>query len=338
MPTRREFVTAMAVGSAGAGLAVRPVAAQDGTDLTDWLADTDDAGSVVDETGRSEVTVTVGAEGNGGGFGFGPPVVRVDPGTTVTWEWNGAGGSHNVVARDDAFESPMQGDQGDTFSHAFDSAGVTGYYCAPHRAMGMKGAVVVGDVSVTLPGGGATETPAPTDGESGSDESESGGDSRSFGGWLANTDNYDGVVDRRGRDEVTVEVGAEGNGGPLAFEPAAVHVSPGTTVTWEWVGDRRYDVTDPELDYGSEQVSGAGYTYAASFGGDGLSTYESTEYSDQGMRGVVLVGDGPEERLSWQGLGAAGLVGGLLAAPLALGIRLHAKTATREGKSFGSEK
>jgi hypothetical protein len=55
------------------------------------------------------------------------------------------------------------------------------------------------------------------------------------------------------------------------------------------------------------------------------------------MRGVVLVGDGPQETLSWQGLGAAGVVGGLLAAPLALGVRLHAKTATREGKSFGGE-
>jgi halocyanin-like protein len=336
MPTRREFVTAMAVGGAGASLAARPVAAQDGTDLTGWLSNTDGAGSVVDETGSAEVTVTVGAEGNGGGFGFGPPVVRVDPGTTVVFEWTGAGGSHNVVADDGAFESPMQGNEGDTFSYTFESAGVTRYYCSPHESMGMKGAVVVGDASVTLPGGGATETPEATGGES--DDGESGdGEPRSFGGWLANTDNYDGVVDRRGRDEVTVKVGAEGNGGPLAFEPAAVHVSPGTTVKWEWVGDRRYDVADPELGYDSEQVSGKGYSYAVEFGGDGLSKYGCTEYGDQGMRGVVLVGDGPEETLSWRGLGAAGLVGGLLAAPLALGVRLHGKTATREGKSFGPE-
>jgi len=330
MPTRREFVTAMAVGSAGASLASRPVAAQEGTDLTDWFANTDGAGSVVDRTEKSEVTVTVGAEANGGGFGFGPPVVRVAPGTTVVWEWNGAGGSHNVVDEDGAFESPMQGNEGDSFSYTFESAGVTRYYCAPHRSMGMKGAVVVGGASVTLPGGAATETPEGS-------ESEAETEPRSFGGWLANTENYDRVVDRRGREEVTVQVGAEGNDGPLAFEPAAVHVSPGTTVKWEWVGDRRYDVADPALGYDSERVSGAGYSYAVEFGGDGLSKYECTEYGDQGMRGVVLVGDGTEETLSWRGLGTAGFVGGLLAAPLALGIRLHAKTATREGKSFGRE-
>lgn len=333
MPTRRRVLTTLAAGAAGTAVATGTAAAQKAADLTDWLADTDGAGSIVDATGSDEVTVTVGAEANGGGFGFGPPVVRVDPGTTVIWKWNGAGGSHNVVASSGTFESPMQGNQGDTFSHTFESTGVTRYYCAPHRTMGMKGAVVVGDVAVTLPGDGTpTATPQATD-----TDSEDTGSTRSFDGWLADTDNYDGVVDRRGESEVTVRVGAEGNGGPLAFEPAAIHVSPGTTVKWEWVGPRRYDVVDPDLGYESRQVASKGFSYAVEFGGDGLSKYECTKYSDEGMRGVVLVGDGPQETLSWQGLGAAGLLGGLLAAPLALGVRLHAKTATREGKSFGPD-
>ncbi len=328
MPTRRDFVTAMAAAGAGATLSSRGVVAG-GVDLREWLADTDSAGTVADRTGTSEVTVTVGADGNGGGFGFGPPVVRVDPGTTVTWEWTGRGGSHNVVAADGGFESELDGSQGTTFSHTFESTGAYRYYCQPHKTMGMKGVVIVGDTTVTLPGDG-TATPA-ADGES--DEP----DRRSFDGWLAETDNYDGVVDRTGQDEVVVKVGAEGNGGELAFEPAAVHVSPGTTVRWEWVGGRQYDVVDPDLGYESERVASEGYAYAVEFGGDGLSKYECTKYGNEGMRGVVIVGDGPRETLSWQGLGAAGLVGGLLAAPLALGIRLHNQTATRQGKTFGPE-
>ncbi len=332
MPTRRQFVTTLAAGAAGTAVTTGSAAAK--TDLTEWLANTDGAGAVVDRTGQSTVTVTVGAEGNGGGFGFGPPVVRVDPGTTVTWKWTGKGGGHNVVASSGAFESKLTGESGFTFEHTFESAGVTKYYCMPHKAMGMKGAVIVGDAAVTLPGGG---TPTPTATETATEGRAERDTARSFGGWLADTSNYDGVVDRRGESEVTVQVGAKGNGGPLAFEPAAVHVSPGTTVKWEWVGPRRYDVADPDLGYESRQVAGEGFGYAVEFGGDGLSKYECTKYGDQGMRGVVLVGDGPQETLSWQGLGAAGVVGGLLAAPLALGVHLHARTATREGKSFDPE-
>ena len=51
-----------------------------------------------------------------------------------------------------------------------------------------------------------------------------------FDGFLANTSNFDGVVDERGSDSVTVAVGAEGNNGNYAFGPAAIQVDPGTTV------------------------------------------------------------------------------------------------------------
>lgn len=43
---------------------------------------------------------------------------------------------------------------------------------------------------------------------------------------------------------------------------------------------------------------------------------------------AVLVGDGPQERLTWQGVGAGGGVAAVLAAPLAFGLRLHERTAT----------
>lgn len=117
--------------------------AQSGSDLDSWFAQTSNYDGVVDETGRSTVTVTVGSQANGGAFGFGPAAVRVDSGTTVVWEWNGKGGSHNVAAADGTFESELAGSSGHTFEHTFEAAGTYTYACTPHETVGMKGAIVV---------------------------------------------------------------------------------------------------------------------------------------------------------------------------------------------------
>ena len=108
-----------------------------------WFDDVGNYDGVVDETGSSEVTVTVGAQGNGGGFAFSPAAVRIDAGTTVVWEWTGDGGSHNVVAEDGSFESEQTDEAGHTFEYEFGDSGTYKYACVPHKAMGMKGAVVV---------------------------------------------------------------------------------------------------------------------------------------------------------------------------------------------------
>ena len=113
------------------------------SEVEDYLANTDNYDGVVDETGSSEVTITVGTEANGGNFGFGPAAVRVSSGTTVVWEWNGLGSSHNVVAEDGSFESELVLEKGHTFSQTFEEPDIARYYCTPHRTMGMKGAVVV---------------------------------------------------------------------------------------------------------------------------------------------------------------------------------------------------
>ncbi len=52
--------------------------------------------------------------------------------------------------------------------------------------------------------------------------------------WLSGTGNYDGLLDRRGQDRVTVRVGTTGPNGSPVVEPAAVLVGPGTTVDFEW--------------------------------------------------------------------------------------------------------
>jgi len=113
-------------------------------DYGDWFEQTDNFdGTTVDMTGESQVSVTVGAEGNGGAFAFEPPAIHVDPGTTVTWEWTGEGASHNVVAENGSFRSGDPASEGGTtYERTFDSEGLFKYFCEPHRGVGMRGAVV----------------------------------------------------------------------------------------------------------------------------------------------------------------------------------------------------
>jgi halocyanin-like protein len=106
----------------------------------DWFSNVPNFEETVDETGQSEVTVNVGAEG---GLVFGPPAIKVSTGTTVVWKWTGKGGMHNVVHDGGNFESEFYAEAGATFEHTFSSAGTYKFYCAPHKARGMKGAVYV---------------------------------------------------------------------------------------------------------------------------------------------------------------------------------------------------
>ena len=274
--------TAAVVGPMATGRA-RAQAGFDG-----WFDDVENYDGVVDETGQSEVTVTVGAEANGGGFGFGPAAIRVDPGTTVTWEWNGDGGSHNVVADDGSYESEMYGSAGDTFSHTFDAEGISKYYCAPHRSMGMKGAVVVGDVDVGEPASsGDDET---SDGGTGDGGDGTSSQEPDYGDWFDTVSNYEGTVDETGTSEVTVSVGAEANGGGFGFAPPAIRVSPGTTVTWEWTGNGgSHNVVATDGAYESELVGEQGHTFSHTFESGGLSKYVCAPHESMGMKGAVYV-------------------------------------------------
>ncbi|MDL5363128.1 halocyanin domain-containing protein [Halalkalicoccus sp. NIPERK01] len=319
--SRRRFLATTAGVTAGTALGVsqlaRSAVASSESDLSTWFANTDNATEIVDWRGQSRVEVTVGATGNGGALAFEPAAIRVDPGTTVVWTWSGQGGVHNVVAKDGSFESEYYAEAAESFEFAPDAEGVIRYACAPHESTGMKGVLVVGDVEASL----STAAGAKSPGESTPVET--------FDGWLAGTDNYDGVVDLRGESEVTVKVGADGNGGAFAFEPAAIHIDPDTTVVWEWVGDKEYDVTDTDLGYHSDLISGPGHRFAMEFDGDGLSTYECTTYGEQGMRGVVLVGEGPVSVLSTLGLAIIGGGGALIALPPLYGLRLHIQDTTQ---------
>lgn len=85
------------------------------------------------------------------GNSFSPRNVTIQVGDTVTWANNNQG-LHNVASDDANFRSGDPADQW-TFSHTFNQAGVFGYVCEVHEAMGMTGTVTVEG------GGGGGDTP-----------------------------------------------------------------------------------------------------------------------------------------------------------------------------------
>ena len=113
--------------------------------VSSYLSDTSNFdGSVTDATDQDTVTVDVGASGNNGNFAYAPAAIEISTGTTVQWEWTGEGAAHNVVAEDETFNSGSSvGGTGVKFEYTFEETGAYNYYCTPHKALGMKGSVIV---------------------------------------------------------------------------------------------------------------------------------------------------------------------------------------------------
>jgi halocyanin-like protein len=133
-----------------------------------------------------------------------------------------------------------------------------------------------------------------------------------FGGYLDDVGNFGGSVeDATGQDQATVEVGAEGNGGNLAFGPAAVHVDPGTTVVWEWTGEGgSHNVVSEDGAFESDLVGEGGFTFEHTFEEDGIYNYFCQPHKSVGMKGSVVVGtDFPTKGGGGGGAGPADLPG-----------------------------
>ena len=125
-----------------------------------------------------------------------------------------------------------------------------------------------------------------------SDDADANGDgsASAFDGYLGDASNYDGVVDETGSSEVAITAGAEANGGNWGYDPAAVRVSTGTTIVWEWSGrGGPHDVVAEDGSFSSEQRNGAGHTYTQTFGEPGVVKYYCTPHRTLGMKGVVVV-------------------------------------------------
>ncbi|MFB6104164.1 MAG: halocyanin domain-containing protein [Halobacteriaceae archaeon] len=127
-----------------------------------------------------------------------------------------------------------------------------------------------------------------------------GGSEADYGGWFTAarsggaTQNYGGSpTDRTGTDATTVSVGAEGNGGPYAFDPAAIRVDPGTTVTFEWVSDNHTLHVQSQPDganwSGHSAIENSGYSTAHTFETPGVYKYYCNPHLPLGMKGVVEV-------------------------------------------------
>jgi len=111
---------------------------------------------------------------------------------------------------------------------------------------------------------------------------------------LSGANGYDGsTVDMTGESEVTVDVGAGSNA--IAFDPAAVRISAGTTVVWEWTGEggghnvASVEESASEFTSGDDYVEEAGYTYEQSFDSTGVQLYVCEPHMAQGMKGAIDV-------------------------------------------------
>lgn len=122
-----------------------------------------------------------------------------------------------------------------------------------------------------------------------------------YDGWFSDgstggaTSSFDGTVDERGRDSITIGVGASGNGGSFAFSPTAVWVDPGTTISFEWSSDT-HDVTVEDQPDGAgweghEEIKDAGFSFEHTFETGGIYTYYCEPHLGMGMKGAIAVGD-----------------------------------------------
>ena len=173
----RTAAGTVAVGVAGAGIA-GTAAAQGGVDYGGWFGsgtggETKNFDGTVDRTGQDSVTIEVGSQGNGGPYAYGPAAVRIDPGTTVTFEW--VSNTHNVLIEEQPSDSGWDGveaieNQGFSHEFTFETEGIYKYYCQPHLALGMKGAIVVGAAPSGGGGGGGGGGGTGAGGETGGGE------------------------------------------------------------------------------------------------------------------------------------------------------------------------
>ena len=108
-----------------------------------------------------------------------------------------------------------------------------------------------------------------------------------YSGWLDGANNYEQTVDATGQDQVTVSVGA---GDGLSFGPAAVAVSPGTTVVWEWTGEGGgHNVSAESGAFESDTSQESGNTFEHTFEETGVHEYVCTPHKSVGMKGAVVV-------------------------------------------------
>ena len=103
-----------------------------------------------------EVVVNTARTGDSTEYHFDPHVTWVEAGGTVTWRLES--GTHTATAYHpgndqprlvpegtEAWDSGTLSEEGETFSHTFETEGVYHYLCTPHEQFGMMATVIVGE-------------------------------------------------------------------------------------------------------------------------------------------------------------------------------------------------
>ncbi|WP_336038001.1 plastocyanin/azurin family copper-binding protein [Halobacterium yunchengense] len=111
--------------------------------LAGCLGGGDGDGDEADDVPEGTEVVRVGPDGD---YVFEPEELTVETGTTVRFVWESS--THNVAVTSQPDDADWEGhepieDEGFSFEHTFEVAGRYEYVCTPHRAQGMRGAVVV---------------------------------------------------------------------------------------------------------------------------------------------------------------------------------------------------
>lgn len=141
-----------------------------------------------------------------------------------------------------------------------------------------------------LSGGGAAALTGCTGGDE-ADDCERLPTEPRYADWFADTSNYRGTCDFRTADRASVRVGARGNDAFWAFAPAAIAITPGTLVSWEWTGrGGQHDVESATGAFDSgEPVESASESFTARFEQPGVYRYFCTPHESVGMKGAVFV-------------------------------------------------
>ncbi|ERH09458.1 MAG: halocyanin domain protein [halophilic archaeon J07HX64] len=100
----------------------------------------DGTGSIVDETGTDELLIEVGRNRQ---YQYDPAAVRIDSGTTITWEWKSNGHSVTQTESDFDFEDSGRQSSGSTHEQTLNSSGAFLYKCIPHANLGHYGGIIV---------------------------------------------------------------------------------------------------------------------------------------------------------------------------------------------------
>jgi halocyanin-like protein len=126
-----------------------------------------------------------------------------------------------------------------------------------------------------------------------------GGGPIDYKGWLEGVPYWGGpgsTKDMTGKKKVTIKVGGNPNN-YLSFQPAAVHIDPGTTVVWKWTGKGgAHNVVGKQGGFKSgSPVATKGHTFKHTFKKNGVNNYYCQPHRSLGMKGSIAVGKVPHK-------------------------------------------